>query len=159
GGSIRGPSAWCSIVGLKPTYGRVSKRGVIPTSWTLDHVGPMARRVVDAALMLQVIAGYDDQDTTTLDGAGPEYTALLWQDTHTLRLGIPRAGYFDQLNPEVEAAVNQAISVLSLLTASTQEIGLDQPTNRANVSNPEKYTFHLPYVTQTPELYPPEALA
>jgi aspartyl-tRNA(Asn)/glutamyl-tRNA(Gln) amidotransferase subunit A len=158
GGSVRGPAAGCGIVGLKPTYGRVSKRGVIPYSWSFDHVGPMGRRVVDAALMLQVIAGYDDQDTTTLDVAVPDYTASLWQDPHKLRLGIPRAGYFDELNREVEAAVNQAISVLCQLTASTQEIALDRPPNRSTVKQPESYTFHLPYVTQTPELYPPEAL-
>jgi aspartyl-tRNA(Asn)/glutamyl-tRNA(Gln) amidotransferase subunit A len=156
GTSIRGPAANCNIVGLKPTYGRVSKRGVIPYSWSLDHVGPMARRVVDAALILQVIAGYDDQDTTSRDVAVPDYSAPLWQDTHSLRLGIPRAGYFDDLNPEVEAAVNQAISVLSLLTASTQEIHLDQPSFHSAVAAPESYTFQLPYLTETPDLYTPE---
>src|SRR5437899_1026079 len=77
GGSIRQPAAYCGIVGLKPTYGRVSTRGVIPLSWSLDHLGPMTRRVKDAALMLQIIAGYDAQDTASIDAPVPNYTAAV----------------------------------------------------------------------------------
>src|SRR4030095_6617458 len=77
GGSIRLPAAHCGIVGLKPTYGRVSTRGVLPLSWSLDHIGPMARTVADAAAMLQAIAGYDPQDPASGDRRGPGYGLVL----------------------------------------------------------------------------------
>jgi aspartyl-tRNA(Asn)/glutamyl-tRNA(Gln) amidotransferase subunit A len=79
GGSIRQPSAYCGTVGLKPTYGRVSTRGVIPLSWLYDHVGPMTRTVADAAAMLQVLAGYDPDDANSADQPVPDYSASLWQ--------------------------------------------------------------------------------
>src|SRR5439155_10360840 len=93
GGSVRQPAAYCGIVGLKPTYGRVSTAGVIPLSWSLDHVGPMTRTVTDAALVLQAIAGYDRQDPASIDAPVPDYSATISGSTKSLRLGIPRA-YF-----------------------------------------------------------------
>ena len=91
-GSIRGPASNCGIVGFKPTYGRTSLRGVIPLSWTLDHVGPICKTVEDAALILQVIAGYDEADPTTVDMPVPDYTRALRMQTSKLRLGRP-AGF------------------------------------------------------------------
>src|SRR6266851_7400360 len=96
GGSIRQPAGYCGIVGLKPTYGRVSNSGVIPLSWSLDHLGPMTRTVTDAALMLQVIAGYDPEATTSTDTPIPDYAAALGKKTN-FRLGIPRAYFYDGL--------------------------------------------------------------
>ncbi len=91
GGSVREPAGYCGIVGLKPTYGRVSTSGVIPLSWSLDHIGPMTRTVMDTALMLQVIAGYDPQDPGSIDLPIPDYVATIAASTSSLRLGIPRA--------------------------------------------------------------------
>jgi len=91
GGSIRGPAAWCGTVGIKPTYGRVSRRGVFPLSWTLDHIGPLARSVEDAAITLQVLAGHDPQDPASADQPVPDYRADLDKGVAGLRIGIPRA--------------------------------------------------------------------
>ena len=91
GGSIRGPAAWCGTVGIKPTYGRVSRRGVFPLSWTLDHIGPLTRSVEDAAITLQVLAGHDPRDPASADVAVPDYRADLEKGVSGLRIGIPRA--------------------------------------------------------------------
>ncbi len=95
GGSIRGPAAWCGTVGIKPTYGRVSRRGVFPLSWTLDHVGPLTRSVEDAAITLQVLAGHDPQDPASADVPVADYRADLEKGVEGLRIGIPRAFFAD----------------------------------------------------------------
>src|ERR1700675_586400 len=117
-GSVRIPACYCGVVGFKPTYGRVSVRGVIPLSWTLDHVGPICKTVEDAALMLGILAGYDEPDILSVDAPVPEYTRALKMPTSKLRLGIPRAPFFDNLDPDVHTAVEAAIEVLKTLTAS-----------------------------------------
>src|SRR5437762_3408931 len=122
GGSIRIPASHCGIVGLKPTYGRVSNRGVIPMSWTLDHVGPMCKTVEDAAVLLAAIAGFDSSDPTSADVPISDYTRAVRTRSASLRLGVPRAGFFDNLDPEVETAVNNAINVLRKLTANVTEV-------------------------------------
>ena len=91
GGSIRGPAAWCGLVGIKPTYGRVSRRGVFPLSWTLDHCGPLSRSVEDAAITVQVLAGHDPQDSASADVPVPDYRAGLMRGVGGLRIGVPRA--------------------------------------------------------------------
>jgi aspartyl-tRNA(Asn)/glutamyl-tRNA(Gln) amidotransferase subunit A len=91
GGSIRGPAAWCGTVGIKPTYGRVSRRGVFPLSWTLDHIGPLSRSVEDSAITLQVLAGHDAQDPASADVPVPDFRADLEKGVAGLRIGIPRA--------------------------------------------------------------------
>src|SRR5262245_42704266 len=106
GGSIRIPASHCGIVGLKPTYGRVSNRGVIPMSWTLDHVGPMCKTVEDAAILLSVIAGYDDMDPSTVNVPTIDYARAVRTPTSKLRLGVPKAGFFDNLHPEVAKALD-----------------------------------------------------
>src|SRR5713101_2871475 len=123
GGSVRQPAGYCGVVGLKPTYGRVSTRGVIPLSWSLDHLGPMTRTVKDAALMLQVIAGYDAQDTTSIDVPVPDYAATIAAGTSSLRLGILRAYFYEALHPEIQAAMEAALSVLKTLTRTQRDIG------------------------------------
>src|SRR5262249_32761924 len=112
GGSIRQPAGYCGVVGLKPTYGRVSISGAIPLSQSLDHVGPMARTVNDTALMLEIIAGYDPQDKASIDVPVPNYTATIAAATSSLRLGIPRAYFYEALDPEIHTATEAALSVL-----------------------------------------------
>src|SRR5579863_7101674 len=123
-GSIRLPAAHCSIVGLKPTYGLVSTRGVIPLSWSLDHVGPMARTVADTALLLQVIAGYDEQETTSEEMKIPDYAQALRKNVSSLRIGAPREFFFADLDPEIDAAMKEALSVLGKLTAGIRDVAL-----------------------------------
>ena len=154
GGSIRQPSAYCGIVGLKPTYGRVSTRGVIPLSWSLDHLGPMCRTVADAAILLNGIAGYDPLDTASADVAVPDYTRALHTKVSSFRLGIPRALFFDQLDPEIAAAVNKAIDVLGKLASGTRDVQLPAFQNLP-VLGAEAYAYHLPFYSKTPELYQP----
>jgi aspartyl-tRNA(Asn)/glutamyl-tRNA(Gln) amidotransferase subunit A len=124
GGSIRIPAAFCGIVGLKPTYGRVSRHGVFPLSWSLDHVGPMTRTVTDAALMLQVIAGHDRHDRTTRTAIMPDYAASLTGDIEGARLGIPQEFYFEQLDAEVGESVRAAIQTLERAGARIEEVSL-----------------------------------
>src|SRR5262249_13088267 len=104
GGSIRGPAAFCGIVGTKPTYGRASRAGVLTLSGTLDHTGPMARTVEDCALMLQALAGYDAADPAPSRESVPDYTASLRQGVRGLRVGVPRDYFFHDVKPEVAAA-------------------------------------------------------
>ncbi len=112
GGSIRNPSGICGIVGLKQTYGRVSRRGVSPLSWSLDHAGPMARTVEDCAIILQAIAGHDPGDPSTVDLPVPDYRQALTGEVRGLRAGVPRNYFFDNVQPEVEQSVRQAINAL-----------------------------------------------
>jgi aspartyl-tRNA(Asn)/glutamyl-tRNA(Gln) amidotransferase subunit A len=121
-GSIRMPAALCGIVGLKPTYGRVSKAGVAPLSWTFDHPGPMTRTVEDAALILNVIAGYDPDDYATVPVPVPDYTATLGDGVAGLRIGVIRNHFFDLLDPDVRAAVETAIGVLRDLGADVRDL-------------------------------------
>ena len=137
GGSIRIPASYCGIVGFKPTYGRVSNRGVIPMAWTFDHVGPMCKTVEDAALMLGVIAGYDELDPTSADAPIADYSRAIRTPTSKLRLGVPRAPFFDNLDPEVAKAVNAALDVLRKLTASVKDVQIPAAGNIADVWNPE----------------------
>lgn len=154
GGSIRLPASFCGIVGFKPTYGRVSIRGVIPLSWTLDHVGPMCRTVEDAAMLLQVIAGYDADDTTSVDVPVPDYLAGLKMPVGGLRLGIPRAQFYDEFDAEVAAAINDALAVLGKLTAGLREVELPSVvTIYTALGGAETYAYHAQWFTRTPQLY------
>ncbi|HKE28043.1 MAG TPA: amidase [Bryobacteraceae bacterium] len=123
GGGIRIPAADCSVTGLKPTYGRVSLRGLVPLAWSLDHCGPIARTVVDAALVLQQIAGYDHLDIDSIDKPVPDYAAALAAPVSQFRIGIA-AQFFDHLDDEVARAVEQALGVLNKLTKGSHEVGL-----------------------------------
>jgi aspartyl-tRNA(Asn)/glutamyl-tRNA(Gln) amidotransferase subunit A len=154
GGSIRQPAAHCGIVGLKPTYGLVSTRGVVPLSWSLDHIGPMCRTVADAALALQPIAGHDPLDTNSLAATPPDYAAALRQNTSAVRLGIPRAVFYENLDPEIEQAMKEALRVLGRLTASARDVALPR-YGTLPVVGAEAYAFHAPYFTKTPERYQP----
>lgn len=120
GGSIRIPAALCGITGLKPTYGRVSLRGVIPLSWSLDHAGALTRTVRDAALMLSVMAGYDPEDPYSVDIPCDDYLDAV-DAVHgeaPVRIGVPREYFWDNVHPDVEAAVRTAIDTLGKLGAT-----------------------------------------
>ena len=126
GGSISGPAAWCGLVGIKPTYGRVSRRGVFPLSWTLDHCGPLTRSVEDAAITLQVLAGHDPQDAASADVAVPDYRAGLGRGVAGLRIGVPRAFFATApaSTPEVLAAIDRTIALLREAGASVEDVPL-----------------------------------
>ena len=161
-GSIREPAALCGCVGLKPTYGRVSARGVISLSWSLDHVGPLAATVGDTAAVLQAIAGYDVLDVGSADVPTSDYVSALrtnGEDTHikALRIGIPRAHFYDDLDCEVRAAVEEALARIGTLVAEVREIQIEVPTDRI-VQNVEPYAVHAEDAARTPELYQPETL-
>jgi aspartyl-tRNA(Asn)/glutamyl-tRNA(Gln) amidotransferase subunit A len=166
GGSVRQPAGYCGIVGLKPTYGRVSTSGVIPLSWSQDHLGPMTRTATDAALMLQVIAGYDPQDTASTDTPVADYAATIAAPTFPLRLGILRAYFYDALNPEIQAAMDAALSVLKTLTRTQRDIApLATDSTYSSVMDPyvtilkaEAYAYHKEYVSKSPELYQAQTL-
>jgi aspartyl-tRNA(Asn)/glutamyl-tRNA(Gln) amidotransferase subunit A len=160
-GSVRLPASICGIVGLKPTYGLVSIRGVIPLSWSLDHVGPMARTVADTALLLQAIAGYDEKDTTSEQMNIPDYSQAIGTKVSSLRIGAPREFFFADLDPEIDAAVKEALSVLAKLTAGIRDVAFpanNMETLRDVVRAAEAYAYHREYVAKTPELYQPLTL-
>src|SRR5499426_266641 len=104
GGSIRGPAAFCGIVGLKPTYGRASRAGVLTLSWTLDHTGPMARTVEDCAYLFQALAGHDASDPASSRAPVDDYLAPLGRDIRGVKIGVPRAYFFDGIDAEVAQA-------------------------------------------------------
>lgn len=124
GGSIRQPAAYCGIVGLKPTYGRVSRYGIIAFASSMDQVGPLTKNVRDCALMLEAIAGYDPADSTSVNLPVPQYSAGLTGDIEGLRVGIPKEYFVAGMQPEVEQAVRAAIGLLEKNGARIQEISL-----------------------------------
>ncbi|MDP9245489.1 MAG: amidase, partial [Chloroflexota bacterium] len=138
GGSIRIPAALCGIVGLKPTYGRVSLRGAIPLAWSLDHPGPMARTVRDAALLLQVIAGYDPGDPVSADVPVDDYLADIEGGVRGLRIGVVRGRFFGRLDanerpaPAVDAAVRAAAQALEREGAAVAEVELPRTDELRN---------------------------
>jgi aspartyl-tRNA(Asn)/glutamyl-tRNA(Gln) amidotransferase subunit A len=155
-GSVREPAALCGVVGLKPTYGRVSARGIIPLSLSLDHVGPIVRSVADAAAILQVIAGHDPRDPNSPAVPVANYRAMLGESVAGLRIGIPRA-FFEDIDPEVASAVEQAVSVLGGMVAEVEQIELSMVTDRT-LQSAEAYAYHAEFLARTPELYQPETL-
>ena len=152
GGSVREPAAFCGIVGLKPTYGRVSTRGVFPLSWSLDHVGPICRSVRDAAIMLEAIAGYDVQDVTSVDWPTEEYVNALSGKTDR-RIGVVRQPFFTNIDMAIESAMNEAIEVIRGM--SSRVIEVDLPSVPTGVQAPEVYAVHKKYYANSPELYLP----
>ncbi|MBZ5569332.1 MAG: amidase [Acidobacteriia bacterium] len=156
-GSIRLPASCCGVVGLKPTYGLVSARGVIPLSRSYDHVGPMTRNVRDAAIVLQAISGYDAGDISSREMPEEDYVAALDADTSSLRLGIVRQYFFDDLEPDVAAAMNNALQVLETLTASLSDASMPIDTDRT-VQLAEIYAYHGQFLGERAGLYQPETL-
>jgi aspartyl-tRNA(Asn)/glutamyl-tRNA(Gln) amidotransferase subunit A len=161
-GSIRMPSSLCGIVGLKPTYGLASLRGVLPLSWSLDHVGPMTRTVEDAALLMEAIAGYDPQDPSSVDRPAPDYRDALRGDVRGLRLGLPRNYFFDEADPEVAAAVRRAASLLEAEGAYVTEVEVPGVEQALAVGMPvlvaEAAAYHEKYLRERPGDYGEDVL-
>ncbi|PYM73745.1 MAG: Asp-tRNA(Asn)/Glu-tRNA(Gln) amidotransferase GatCAB subunit A [Candidatus Rokuibacteriota bacterium] len=156
GGSIRGPAAFCGIVGLKPTYGRSSRAGVLTLSWTLDHTGPMARTVQDCAFLLQPLAGYDPTDPASSRAPVDDYVAPLGRDIRGLRIGVPRAYFLEEVDAEVARAFEEALETLRRLGAEVRDVQI--PSLRGAHSfllilMAEAYAYHESDIREHPELY------
>ncbi len=157
GGSIRIPAALCGITGLKPTYGRVSRSGVLPLAWSMDHAGPMARTAADCALLLRPMAGYDPADASTSVLPVPDYAGALTGDVKGLRVGLLRAHFLADAAPEVREAVERAARVLEQLGARVDEVALPSvvhvPAASFAVVATEALAYHAPWLRARPGDY------
>lgn len=155
GGSVRNPAALCGCVGLKPTYGRVSRFGVFPLSWSLDHVGPLARSAADAALVLKAIAGADPADPSSVPVPVPDYAAAL-TSPKGLRVGVVRAAW-EGCTPDVQAAADQAVQVLAALGYTVVEVEVPSweaiPWGLYNLMSPEASSYHEANLRERPQDY------
>jgi aspartyl-tRNA(Asn)/glutamyl-tRNA(Gln) amidotransferase subunit A len=124
GGSIRQPAACCGVVGLKPTYGRVSRYGLVAFASSLDQIGPITKDVTDAAILMNIIAGHDPRDSTSADVPVPDYTKSLVRDVKGMKVGIPREYFIEGMDPEVDRAVRDAIKALEGLGAAVVDVSL-----------------------------------
>lgn len=164
GASIRMPAAANGCVGIRPTYGRVSRHGVIPLSWSLDTCGPLARTVRDCALVLQAIAGYDPRDPGSANVDVPAFKALLGTPITGLRVGVDRKNFFHELvDPQVRAAVEEAIRVIERSGATVREIELPwlQYAHAAQnvIHMTESHAYHEARIKREPHLYGPSLRA
>jgi Asp-tRNA(Asn)/Glu-tRNA(Gln) amidotransferase A subunit family amidase len=155
-GSIRLPAAYCGIVGVKPTYGLVPLRGVVPLSTSYDHVGPLTRTVWDAATVLRVIAGYDPQDTTSSRMLAEDYAHALERPPEPFRIGVAREFFFADLDHGVSAQVEQALRDLRQF-GDLREVSMPVDHDRT-VFNAESYAYHAERVEKSLELFDPETL-
>ncbi|MEU0244396.1 amidase [Streptomyces sp. NPDC006235] len=157
GGSIRVPAALNGVVGLKPTYGLVPRHGVTPLSWSLDHVGPIARTTEDAALVLAALAGHDPRDPASLTAPPAHYRPGPDTDLTGLRIGVPRTYYFDHVEPEVAAAVRRATGLLQALGARLVDVEIPMTryiqATQWGLMVPEATAYHETSLRTVPELY------
>ncbi len=124
GGSIRQPAACCGVVGLKPTYGRVSRFGLVAFASSLDQIGPITKDVTDSALLMNVIAGHDRKDSTSADIPAPDFTGALKKDAKGMKIGLPKEYFIEGMDPKVEKAIRDAVKVLEGLGAKVVEVSL-----------------------------------
>ncbi|HEX4230797.1 MAG TPA: amidase [Bryobacteraceae bacterium] len=156
GGSVRIPGAYCGVVGFKTSYGRVSTRGVVPSAYSMDTIGPITRTVEDAAMLLQVLAGYDTLDSITLEKTVPDYWPALHAPISSLRVGIPRDYFFEELHPDVSSAVEEAIRLLKPKVRDVRDVTLPRLHVAENGSyDVELYHYQKQFFDKTPELYHP----
>jgi aspartyl-tRNA(Asn)/glutamyl-tRNA(Gln) amidotransferase subunit A len=156
GGSVRIPGAFCGVVGFKTSYGRVSTRGVVPSAYSMDTIGPITRTVEDAAAILQVIAGYDPNDAITLNEPVPDYSAALRAPIANLRIGVPRDYFFDDLHPDVSSAIEEAIRHLKKRVREVRDVILPRLHVAENGTyDVELYHYQKPFFDKSPELYHP----
>jgi len=157
GGSIRIPASLCGIAGLKPTYGRVSRAGALPLSWSMDHVGPMARTVRDCALLLAAIAGHDPRDPASAAEPVPDYLADLETGARGLRVGLPRRYFYDQVHDEVLAAVEAAADLLRSEGAEVRDVDIEGIEHAgaagATILVAEASAYHQKTFRERPEDY------
>jgi len=157
-GSIREPAALCGCVGLKPTYGRVSARGVIPLSWSLDHIGPLACRSLMLLWFLQAIAGYDPDDSCLSGRSCGGLFGGLARKLQAVTRGVPRAHFFEDLDPEVASALDQVLAEINALVKEVKDVRLDVPADRTVQARSLTLTTRR-NVSKTPELYQSELCA
>ena len=159
GGSIRLPAAYCGLVGLKPTYGLVSRAGVLPLSWSLDHVGPLTRTVRDCALTLEAIAGYDPADPTSSARPVPRYSALLDRPTPECVIGVVAPDPSDEVTPDVRAAVDAAADRARRLGFTCTSVVLPHPETATRallgILYPEASAYHAPWLRDRADEYAP----
>jgi aspartyl-tRNA(Asn)/glutamyl-tRNA(Gln) amidotransferase subunit A len=151
GGSIRTPASYCSVVGLKPTYGLVSIRGIIPLTLSLDHCGPLARSVMDAAMLLNVLAGYDRLDIASVEHPGEDYVAAVGQPVNGFRIGVAREPFFDLIDADVAKVIDEALRVVAKLTRSMTDTML--PSTRDITVGAETYAYHEEMFTRAAGRY------
>jgi aspartyl-tRNA(Asn)/glutamyl-tRNA(Gln) amidotransferase subunit A len=156
GGSIRGPAAFCGVVGLKPTYGRSSRAGVLTLSWTLDHTGPLARTVEDCAYLLQPLAGHDPADPASSQAPVEDYVGPLGEAIRGVRIGVPRNYFFEGVDAEVERAFEESLATLRRLGVEVRDVRI--PSLAAThafllILLAEAYAFHERDLRDHPELY------
>lgn len=160
GGSIRIPASFCGVVGLKPTFGRVSRHGVIPLAWTADHAGPLAKSVEDAAALLRVMAGYDARDPATIDVPVPNYARALSGDIKGLRVGMPKDYFFEGVDKEVDEVVRKAVKALEGLGASVDDVSFPHiasiPIVHACIVLTEAATYHEKWLRTRADDYAPD---
>ena len=160
GGSIRIPCSLCGLTGIKPTYGRVSRAGVLPLSWSMDHVGPMTRNAADAALVLGAMAGYDAADPTSSVLPVPDYAAALTGEVRGLRVGLLRSFFFESATPEVRAAVETAARTLEKAGALVDDVALPGVRHSAAgalaVVATEAMTYHAAWLRTRRADYDPD---
>jgi aspartyl-tRNA(Asn)/glutamyl-tRNA(Gln) amidotransferase subunit A len=159
GGSIRTPAAVCGVVGLKPTYGRVSRYGAIPLAWSLDHVGPLTKSVEDAAIMLAAIAGPDPNDPSASSRPLPDYRKEMRGSIRGLRLGVPRRYFFEHVDPEIQKLVSEAIRQLESMGTTTVEVDIPDLEScsamEAHITLAEAASYHEPYLKKQADDYSP----
>jgi aspartyl-tRNA(Asn)/glutamyl-tRNA(Gln) amidotransferase subunit A len=159
-GSIRIPSALCGVVGIKPTFGRVSKHGVFPLSWTLDHVGPLTRTVEDNALLLNALAGYDPKDPYSANRPAEDFARDLGRGVEGTMIGLPNDFYFEHIEDEVGKRVSEAIQVFLSLGAQVREVGIPhlRETLKAQryILAADAYAIHEERLKRAPERFDEE---
>ncbi len=161
GGSVRLPGTFCGVVGLKQTFGRVSQRGLLVTSYNGDHIGPLTRSVTDSVLMLQAMAGHDPLDPSTVPVPVPDYSANLTGGLRGLKVGIPTNFYFEDVDPEVETAVRKAIAVLEELGADLREVAIPSLRYAGALRIPgmaDGFVTHEPLIKASRQAYGPDTL-
>ena len=162
GGSIRIPASICGVVGIKPTYGRVSKHGVVPLSWSLDHAGPMARSVEDCAVLLQAMAGHDPKDPGSREIPVPDYVAEMKRPVKGLKAGLPRKEFFVRLQQGVSDAVEKAIETLEGMGVEVHEVDVPSMDDAVAISlgilGPEVAAYHRKWIEERPGDYVPQVL-
>ncbi|HUF52252.1 MAG TPA: amidase [Dehalococcoidia bacterium] len=160
GGSIRIPAALCGIVGIKPTFGRVSRRGLMPLSWSLDHAGPLTRTVEDAAIVLQAIAGHDPGDPASSGVEVHDYTSRIGDGVKGMRVGVGSRWFSDDLPEEIAANFREAVGVLESLGAEVREVDpphIDEVAGAvACIMLPEAFTYHAPWLRDHADKYSEE---
>lgn len=157
GGSIRIPASLCGVVGLKPTYGRISLRGILPLSWNLDHAGPLTRSVKDAALLLQILAGYDAEDPASLDVPVDDYLKDIEAGVKSWRIALLTGEFVEASEPEILAALGEAARVFEGLGAKVENVDLkwlhEAGLANGQMTQSDAAAFHHERLTQQPELF------